>query len=86
MPVYNQEQFVGDAVASVLLQTHEDFELIVVDDGSTDRTVDIVRAFEDPRIRVEGLDHHGIIHARGHGVRAGLRGGHGVLGPRGPPG
>ncbi|MBA3756056.1 MAG: glycosyltransferase, partial [Nitrosomonas sp.] len=45
IPAYNHEQFVGAAVDSVLQQTLSDLELIVVDDGSTDRTGDIVKAY-----------------------------------------
>jgi glycosyltransferase involved in cell wall biosynthesis len=51
MPAYNHERFVGAAVESVLNQTHADLELVVVDDGSTDRTGEIVRSYTDPRIR-----------------------------------
>src|SRR5262249_52951798 len=48
---YNHEKFIGEAVASVLRQTFADFEAVVVDDGSTDRTGEIIRSFSDPRIR-----------------------------------
>lgn len=51
MPAYNHERFVGAAMDSVLEQTFADLELIVIDDGSTDRTGEIVRACKDPRIR-----------------------------------
>jgi glycosyltransferase involved in cell wall biosynthesis len=50
IPAYNHERFIGAAVDSVLQQTLSDLELIVVDDGSTDRTGDIVKAYDDPRI------------------------------------
>lgn len=50
MPAYNHEQFVGEATDSVLVQTCADLELIVIDDGSTDRTGDIVRSFDDRRV------------------------------------
>ena len=52
IPAYNREDLIGDAVGSVLAQTFRDFELIVVDDGSTDRTCAIVEAFGDPRVRL----------------------------------
>lgn len=50
IPAYNHEKFIGAAVDSVLAQTVEDFELIVINDGSTDRTGDIVENYSDPRI------------------------------------
>ncbi len=52
MPTYNGEEFVVEAVASVLAQSFSDFDLLVVDDGSHDATVDLVRSFADPRIRI----------------------------------
>ncbi|MFC1681266.1 glycosyltransferase family 2 protein [Pseudomonadota bacterium] len=51
MPAYNHERYVGAAVESVLNQTHANLELIVIDDGSTDRTAEVVQAYPDPRIR-----------------------------------
>ena len=42
MPVHNGERFVEDAVNSILLQTFDDFELIIGDDGSTDQTLEII--------------------------------------------
>jgi len=53
MTAYNRERFIGAAIDSVLAQTFADFELIVVDDGSSDGTVDVVRQYlDDPRIRL----------------------------------
>jgi glycosyltransferase involved in cell wall biosynthesis len=52
LPVYNGERFLADAVKSVLSQTFRDFELLVVDDGSTDGSATILESFTDPRIRV----------------------------------
>lgn len=52
MPAYNVEKYVEEAVRSILAQTFCDFEFIIVDDGSTDRTPDILRSFSDPRIRL----------------------------------
>jgi glycosyltransferase involved in cell wall biosynthesis len=51
MPVYNCQSTVGEAVASIVAQTFTDWELIVIDDGSTDKTIEIVKGFSDPRIR-----------------------------------
>jgi glycosyltransferase involved in cell wall biosynthesis len=60
MPTYNHARFVSEAVDSVLAQTYEAWELVVVDDGSTDGTVDALRDYEDPRIRVVERDHRGL--------------------------
>lgn len=51
MPAYNAGQYIQTAIESVLAQTVPDWELIVVDDGSTDRTAEIVHSFQDDRIR-----------------------------------
>ena len=56
MPVYNRAETVRSAVDSVLRQELRDFELIVVDDGSTDRTVDVLRAISDPNLKLIALD------------------------------
>ena len=50
MPIYNGERFLREAIESVLAQDHDDFELIVTDDASTDGSRDIVRSFHDPRL------------------------------------
>ena len=52
MPTYNVAPWVEEAIRSVLKQTYHDFELLVVDDASTDDTLDRVRAIDDPRIRI----------------------------------
>ena len=52
LPTYNRERSILAAVNSVLAQTFADFELIVVDDCSTDRTSEILRAISDPRLRI----------------------------------
>ena len=52
LPTYNGEAYVAEAMQSVLQQSYTDFEVVAVDDGSTDRTVEILHEFTDPRIRV----------------------------------
>lgn len=69
MPVYNAEKFVGEAIESILRQTFTDFEFIIVDDGSTDQTPEIVRSFTDERIVIEQLkSNQGVIKAFEHGI------------------
>jgi len=50
IPTYNRSKFLAEAIRSVLEQTHIDFELLVVDNASTDRTKEVVKSFNDPRI------------------------------------
>jgi glycosyltransferase involved in cell wall biosynthesis len=56
IPSYNHEKYVGEAIASVLNQTYQDFEIIITDDGSTDGTVQEIQKFKDPRIRLYCLE------------------------------
>jgi glycosyltransferase involved in cell wall biosynthesis len=51
IPVYNCEEFIGEAIDSVLKQTFTDYELIILDNQSTDRTVQIIKQYTDPRIK-----------------------------------
>lgn len=57
LPTYNRAHLVGRAIQTVLSQTYRDFELLVVDDASTDRTESVVKAFNDPRLKY--LRHEG---------------------------
>src|SRR5690242_18763362 len=67
MPTLNRARIVGDAIRSVQAQTFTDWELIVVDDGSTDGTDIVMREFAaDPRIRYVPRDHAGHVAARNH--------------------
>jgi glycosyltransferase involved in cell wall biosynthesis len=71
MAVYDGEKFVGEAVRSVLGQTYPHWELLVVDDGSRDRTVEIVGAFADERIRILSAGHVGVLgQVRNRGIEA----------------
>jgi glycosyltransferase involved in cell wall biosynthesis len=53
MPVFNGAHYLSESLGSILAQTWEDFELLVLDDGSTDNSVEIVSRFRDDRIRLE---------------------------------
>jgi exopolysaccharide production protein ExoQ len=59
MPTYNAMPYLEDAIESVLAQTFTDWELIIVDDGSTDETHALLARYKDPRIRVFELGEHG---------------------------
>jgi len=69
IPVHNRQDFIADAVDSVLAQKYAPFELIVVDDGSTDDTARILSAYTE-RIRVIHQENAGVSAARNRGVRA----------------
>jgi glycosyltransferase involved in cell wall biosynthesis len=73
IPVFNGEDYLGDALASVAGQTFENLEIIVVDDGSTDRTAQVVSRFDHPALRYFRQDRAGAASARNRGV--GLAGG-----------
>lgn len=60
MPTYNHARFVSQAVESVLAQTFHAWELMVVDDGSSDETLEIVRRYRDPRIQVIARERQGL--------------------------
>jgi GT2 family glycosyltransferase len=69
MPCLNSAQHVRESVASALAQTRGDFELLVVDNGSTDATLEIVAGMSDPRIRVLHQPERGVSRARNLGLR-----------------
>ena len=61
LKAYNEEKWISNAIRSVLAQTREDFELIVVDDGSTDGTAEVVRGFQsDSRVRLISQANKGV--------------------------
>jgi glycosyltransferase involved in cell wall biosynthesis len=70
MPVYNCEKTLGVAIRSVLQQTFQDWELLIIDDGSSDKTVEVGNAFDDPRIQTiaDGL-HKGVPRRRNQAIK-----------------
>lgn len=70
MPVFNGERFLAVGIDSVLKQSHRNIELLVIDDGSTDNSANIVHSFNDPRIRlILNGSNQGVIRTRNRGIR-----------------
>lgn len=70
IPTYNHGCFIGKALASVCAQTFTDWEAIVVNNFSTDDTESVIKAIDDPRIRLVNFANHGVIAAsRNHGMK-----------------
>lgn len=70
VPAFNVAPWIGDALASVRAQTHRDWSLVLVDDGSVDATVDAATGFADPRIRLLRQVNAGVAVARNRGLTA----------------
>src|SRR5690554_4399870 len=69
IPLYNKEQSVNNTLQSVLNQTFTEFEVVIVNDGSTDNSVEKVEAFNDPRIRLIHQANAGVSAARNKGIK-----------------
>lgn len=70
IPAYNAARWLAEAIQSVLDRTWEDFEVIVVDDGSTDGTAAVAARFNDPRVRYIRQQNRGLSAARNIGIRS----------------
>ena len=69
IPVYNAEKYLARCLAAVLGQTHKDLEIILINDGSTDASGDIIRSFKDERIVVIEKENGGVSAARNDGLK-----------------
>src|SRR3989344_2535378 len=69
IPTYNRAYILGTAIKSVLAQTYLNWELIIMDDGSTDNTREAVEAFKDPRIKYYFQENQKQVIARNNAVK-----------------
>jgi hypothetical protein len=68
MPVWNGASHLRESIDSILAQTEQNFEFLIIDDGSTDDTVAIIESYQDARIRLIRQEHEGIVVALNRGV------------------
>lgn len=69
MPVYNGEKYIAEAIDSILNQTYRDFEFLIVNDGSTDRTEAIIKSYTDKRIKLITQPNGGVSNALNTGLK-----------------
>ncbi len=69
-PAFDVAAFIGDAIGSVIAQSHKDWVMVVVDDGSRDGTAQVVARFDDPRLSLIRQDNAGVSAARNRGLDA----------------
>lgn len=68
IPLYNKKNYIAATINSVLTQTMGDYEVLIIDDGSTDGSADVVTAFCDVRIKLHTQENHGVSSARNRGI------------------
>ena len=69
IPMYNSEKYIRSCIDSILNQTFNNFELLIIDDGSTDNSYNICKSYNDKRIRLFKLNHKGVSYARNYGLK-----------------
>lgn len=69
IPLYNKAQSITATLKSVLAQSFEDFEIVLVNDGSTDGSLDVAKKIQDPRIRIIDKENGGVSSARNKGIQ-----------------
>lgn len=73
IPLYNKELSIGNTVQSVLNQTYQDYEIVIVNDGSTDNSLQVVEKINDSRIRIINKPNGGVSSARNRGIKESKR-------------
>jgi len=69
IPVYKVEKYIRAALESALLQSYKSFEILIIDDGSPDKSIEICQQFLDPRIKIIRQENRGLAEARNTGIR-----------------
>ena len=70
IPCYNAEKYIVETIQSVISQTYENLEIIVINDGSTDRSVELIQTIIDPRCKLISVENGGVSKARNIGIKA----------------
>ncbi|AEI14044.1 glycosyl transferase family 2 [Flexistipes sinusarabici DSM 4947] len=70
IPLYNKEKYIAETIQSVLRQTYANFEIVVINDGSTDQSAETVKCLRDDRIRLIDQENQGVSVARNNGIKA----------------
>lgn len=69
VPLYNCEEYIEECIYSLLKQTYKDFEIIIVNDGSTDNSLSVVERIQDNKIKIINQENKGLFHARISGLK-----------------
>lgn len=71
MPIFNAEKYLNETIDSLLRQSYRDFEIILVNDGSTDKSQDVCEEYiiDNPQIRLYNISNHGVSYARNYGLK-----------------
>jgi glycosyltransferase involved in cell wall biosynthesis len=69
MPVFNAEKYLKDSIKSILNQTYKNFEFIIINDGSTDKSIEIIKSFDDQRIKLINQKNAGIVSSLNIGLK-----------------
>ena len=72
IPLYNKENYIGHTLKSVLNQAFQDFEIIIVNDGSTDKSLEKVNSIKDARVQLFSIENRGVSYARNYGIEKAL--------------
>ena len=69
IPVYNGEKYIAKCIESILGQSYEHFELLIINDGSTDNTLEVCKKYDDKRMRIINQKNKGVSTARNNGIK-----------------